>query len=126
MVRSIALALLATGSLLAAGKFPEGPAGGSGVNIHFTDARPGELEMLRAGGFRHVRMDFSWGATEKQKGVYDFSAYDRLMASLEKHGLKAYFILDYGNRLYGEERAVKTDEGREALSKWAAAVRNSR
>jgi hypothetical protein len=44
------------------------------------------------------------------------------MASLEKHGLKAYLILDYGNRLYGEERAVKTDDGREAFSKWAAAA----
>ena len=29
---------------------------GLGVNIHFTDPRPGELEMLVAGGFRFVRV----------------------------------------------------------------------
>ncbi len=95
---------------------------GSGVNVHFTDAKPGELEMLAAAGFRHVRMDFTWGSTEKQKGVYDFSAYDRLAAALEKHGLKGYFILDYANKLYEPERAIRTPEGRAAFSEWAAAA----
>ena len=57
---------------------------GLGVNIHFTDPRPGEMEMLAEAGFRWVRMDFAWGGTEREKGKYDFSAYDRLLAALEQ------------------------------------------
>ena len=54
------------------------------MNIHFTDPRPGEMEMLAAAGFRWVRMDFAWEGTEREKGKYDFSAYDRLMSALDK------------------------------------------
>ena len=93
---------------------------GLGVNIHFTDARPGELEMLAAGGFRWVRMDFSWGGTERRQGEYDFSAYDRLLAALEGQKLRAIFILDYGNSLYEADSAVATEAGRRAFSRWAA------
>src|SRR5450432_2718333 len=73
-----------------------------GVNIHFTDPQPGEMEMLAAAGFKWVRMDIDWGSTEKKKGEYDFSAYDRLVAALDKFKIRAVFILDYGNPLYAE------------------------
>lgn len=66
---------------------------GLGVNIHFTDARPRELEMLAEGGFRFVRMDFSWSRTEQKPAQYDFSPYDRLLAALDKHFIRAVFIL---------------------------------
>ena len=33
---------------------------GLGYNIHFTDAKPGELEMMTASGATIVRMDFFW------------------------------------------------------------------
>lgn len=97
-------------------------ASASGVNIHFTDARPGELEMMKAAGFRHIRMDLTWAATEKKKGEYDFSAYERLTAALETHGMKPYYILDYSNPLYEEARSVRTGEGRIAFTKWALAA----
>ena len=45
---------------------------GFGVNIHFTDPRPGEMKMLAAAGFRWVRMDLKWDATESEPGRYDF------------------------------------------------------
>jgi hypothetical protein len=95
---------------------------GLGVNIHFTDARPGELEMLAAAGFHWVRMDFAWGGTERRPGVYDFSAYDRLLAALEVQKLRALFILDYGNSLYESNNAVATETGRQAFSRWAVAA----
>ncbi len=95
---------------------------GLGVNIHFTDARPGELEMLSAAGFHWVRMDFFWSATEKRPGDYDFSAYDRLLAALAAQKLRAVFILDYGNSLYEKDSAVATDAGRRAFARWAAAA----
>ncbi|RYX82233.1 hypothetical protein EON83_20435 [bacterium] len=96
--------------------------GALGVNIHFTDAREGELEMLKAGGFRVIRMDFAWGATEKAKGVYDFSAYDRLIKSLDTHKLQPLFILDYSNELYDEGLSPYTDAGRTAFANWAGAA----
>ncbi len=95
---------------------------GFGVNIHFTDARPGELEMLAAAGFRWVRMDLIWSGTEKRAGEYDFSAYDRLLAALEVRKIRALFILDYGNALYEAESAVTTEAGRRAFSRWAGAA----
>src|SRR2546421_3191 len=125
--RFLAVACLCAG-IFALGQTPATqPAGipsGLGVNIHFTDPRPGELEMLAAAGFKWVRMDLGWGGMERKKGEYDFSAYDRLTAALDKHGLKALFILDYSNRLYDEGQPPHTDEGRAAFARWAVAVAN--
>jgi hypothetical protein len=95
---------------------------GLGVNIHFTDPRPGEMEMLAAAGLRWVRMDFAWNGTEREKGKYDFAAYDRLMAALEKHKIRALLILDYSNRHYDKGQSPASDEGRRAFAQWAAAA----
>jgi hypothetical protein len=92
------------------------------VNIHFTDPIEGEMELLAAAGFRWVRMDLGWGNIERERGVYDFSAFVRLTGHLQKHGIKALFILDYSNRLYESDRSVRTEEGRQAFARWAAAA----
>ena len=68
-----------------------GTLDGLGVNIHFTEPQLGELEMIRAAGFRWVRMDFTWAATEPEPGRYDFAKYDSLVAALEKAGLRDVF-----------------------------------
>lgn len=94
---------------------------GLGVNIHFTDAKAGEAEMMADAGFGIIRMDFAWGGIERQKGKYDFSAYDRLMKTLDAHKIRALFILDYGNKLYENGDAPRTDEGRKAFARWVAA-----
>ena len=101
---------------------PSDPIAGMGVNIHFTDAQPGELEMLSRAGFRWIRMDLTWSETEKTPGVYDFSAYDRLMASLDKLHLRPLLILDYTNVLYDNGEPSHTDEGRAAFARWAVAA----
>lgn len=95
---------------------------GLGVNIHFTDPKPGEMAMLAASGVRWIRMDFAWGGTEREKGKYDFSAYDRLLEALKPHGLRALFILDYGNRHYDGGEAPRSEEARQAMARWAAAA----
>jgi polysaccharide biosynthesis protein PslG len=92
-----------------------------GVNIHFTDPQPGEIKMIADAGFRWVRMDLKWDATERERGRYDFTAYDRLMTAIEPFGLRALFILDYGNPLYGEG-APRTEEARNAFARWAVAT----
>lgn len=93
-----------------------------GVNIHFTDAQPSEVKMIADAGFRWVRMDFKWEITEREHGRYDFSAYDRLLKSLDEFQIRALFILDYGNPLYTEGKAVRTPEARAAFARWAAAA----
>jgi hypothetical protein len=94
---------------------------GLGVNIHFTDPRPGEMKMLADGGFTWVRMDFSWAGIERRKGEYDFSAYDRLLAALDEYHIRPVFILDYSNGSYDHGLSPYSDEGRAAFAKWASA-----
>jgi len=126
------IALLSTGCALGArssvpqqdrGHFsaPEIPEG-VGVNIHFTDPQPEEMKMLAASGVRWVRMDFYWQRIETQKGRYDFTPYDRLMATLDQYHLRALFILDYSNKLYDEGKSPHTSTGRQAFARWAAAA----
>ena len=95
---------------------------GLGVNIHFTDPRPGEIKTIADAGFRWVRMDFVWEATEKTRGRYDFSAYDRLLESLRPFDIGALLILDYGNQLYDNGAPPRTENTRRAFADWAAAA----
>lgn len=103
-------------------KIPPTVGNGLGVNIHFCDPKPGEMAMLRDAGFKWVRMDFHWGGTEREKGRYDFRAYERLLKSLDAHGMRAMLILDYGNPLYDEGLSPHTEAGRQAFARWAAAA----
>ena len=100
---------------------PEVPEG-FGVNIHFTDPRPGEIKMLSEAGFRWVRMDLKWDLTEKERGRYDFSDYDRLVAALDPYKIHTLFILDYGNPLYDNGAPPRTEATRQAFARWAVAV----
>lgn len=95
---------------------------GFGVNIHFTDPKPGEMQLLADSGVRWIRTDLVWLRTEVKKGQYDFSAYDRLLDHLERHRLRAILILDYGNPLYDGGFSPHTDAGRQAFARWAVAA----
>ncbi len=93
-----------------------------GVNIHFTRPRPGEMRMLAHAGFHWVRMDFFWANTEKTRGRYNFSAYDRLLAALKPWHIHALLILDYANPLYDHGLAPYDHAGRAAFARWATAA----
>jgi len=95
---------------------------GLGVNIHFTDPQPGEIKMIADAGFRWVRMDFKWDMTEKERGRYDFTSYDRLIAALEQRKIRALFILDYGNPLYDNGAPPRTKPSQQAFARWATAA----
>lgn len=94
---------------------------GFGVNIRFTEPAQGEIELLQSAGMDYVRTDFSWEATEKTAGQYDFSAYDRLFGRLKAAHIRPLFVLDYGNDLY-QHGAPRTDKAQEAYANWAAAA----
>ena len=93
-----------------------------GMDIHFVDPRPGEMEMLAAAGVRWVRIDFAWENTEVAPGRYDFSAYDRMVTTLGAYRISPYFILDYANKLYDNGLSPYTEEGRRAFARWASAA----
>ena len=95
---------------------------GLGVNIHFTNPKPGEIKLLAEAGFRWVRMDLNWDATERERGQYDFTAYDRLMSELDQFNIRALFILDYGNSIYDAGAPPRTDAARQAYVRWAVAA----
>ena len=95
---------------------------GLGVNIHFTDPKPGEVKMIADAGFRWVRMDFVWKVTERERGRYDFAEYDRLIKALDEYEIRALFILDYGNPLYANGAPPRTAETRQAFVRWAVAA----
>jgi hypothetical protein len=80
------------------------------------------MEMLAASGARWVRIDFAWDEVEKLPGQYDFSAYDRLVATLESHKISPYIIFDYTNKLYDNGMSPYTEEGRRAFAQYASAA----
>lgn len=102
---SLAVALL-MGAVGIAGAYANNmpnPVGtqGLGVNIHFTGAPAKDLDMIRDAGFKFIRTDFKWDFIERSKGQYDFSQYDQLVNGLKSRGMRALFILDYNNPVYG-------------------------
>jgi hypothetical protein len=93
-----------------------------GVNIHFLDPQPGEMEMLAAAGFKWVRADLDWSAVERKKGEYDFSQGDKLFAALDRVGIRALVVLAYSNPLYDSNLSPHSDEGVRAFANFAAAA----
>ena len=83
-----------------------------GFNIHITGPDR-DLDRIKEAGVKFVRKDLFWSSVERTKGQYDFGPFDRLLDGLDKRGIRALFILDYGNdKLY--PRAEDTEEGRDA------------
>ena len=93
-----------------------------GVNIHFSGRDQAQVDKISNGGFGFIRMDFTWGSQEREKGVYDFSSRDELLQTLEARGLRPIYILDYGNGLYDNGKPLFSDEGRAAFAAYAKAA----
>jgi len=110
---------------------------GVGVNIHFVTGHQQDLDLIAAAGFKFIRMDFAWEATEPEKGKYQWSGYEELLKNLEKRGVRALFILDYSHHLYEAKvtsphpitgasqeniASPQHSESIEAFARWAAAA----
>lgn len=91
--------VLTSGALVVPGVDLGNLADRAGVNLHFTN-NSAVLDLIKAAGFRWVRMDCAWSVIEQIAGKYDFTAFDTLVSAAEARGLSVLAILDYGNALY--------------------------
>ncbi|OGV56158.1 MAG: hypothetical protein A2X45_11735 [Lentisphaerae bacterium GWF2_50_93] len=78
-----------------------------------------DLDKVKAAGFKYFRRGFIWEAVEKEKGVYDFSAYDTLMNDAKERGLGVIACIAFSNKLYGH---AKDPAGRVGYANFAAAL----
>lgn len=104
----------------------------SPLGVHFlTIADPKDIDLVKDAGFSFVRQMMYWPSVEKEKGVYDFTAFDKRMDELKARGLGAMFILCFSHRKYLEEPypgnntslvPMNTDALRQAYANYAAAA----
>jgi hypothetical protein len=90
-----------------------------GVNIHLPISRPEVVQMAKA--FDLIRVDLTWSDVEQTPNQYNFTKFDNLVKLLDDSSMGALFIFDYGNPLYGNGTAPKTDSSRAAFAKYAVA-----
>jgi polysaccharide biosynthesis protein PslG len=91
---------------------------GWGVAVGFDAESSAEVEMMRAAGVRIVRLDLFWHRVEREKGVFDFSEYERRVQRLLAAGIRPMLILDYGNDLY-QQGSPRSPEARSAFVRYA-------
>ena len=70
-----------------------------GFSLH-GPASNADYDLIASTGAGVVRTNLYWPDVETQKGVYDFSASDAIVAALEARNITPLFILGYGNGLY--------------------------
>ncbi len=82
------------------------------------------LDEIHAMGFRAFRRGIYWDAVEKQKGVYDFSAYDKEFAHAKELGLRVVGAFFGNNPLHEDDKrgGIQTEAGRKGFAAFAAAT----
>jgi hypothetical protein len=80
---------------------PESPFG-TGVYLNRYGGDAGGLalmeraaQMARDAGMKWSREDFSWGRIERQRGQFDWTYYDNLVACARRNGISVYAIVGY-------------------------------
>jgi hypothetical protein len=87
--------------------------------------KPEVMDKAKALGFRIIRKGVYWNGVEKEKGVYDFSAYDVQMAHAKELGLTVIGTLFSGNKLYeGGDKpgGILTADSRKGFAAFAVAA----
>jgi len=84
----------------AASKFnADSVSAGYGLAMHGANTGA-DYDLVAASGAGIVRTNLYWSDVETSPGVYDFSAYDPIVANLVSRNLTPMLILGYGNALY--------------------------
>ncbi len=64
-----------------------------GINVHL--ASDAALAKVAEAGIPWIRIDVNWNAIEAERGRFDFSQVDRVVATARRHGLSIYATLAY-------------------------------
>lgn len=92
---------------------------GFGVQLKGHSDSKEDLDHVKDLGLSWVRHGFIWSSVEKQKGVYDFSSYDKLMEDCHERGFKMVGCIAFGNEtVYGVH--AKDEPARSAYARYAA------
>jgi polysaccharide biosynthesis protein PslG len=84
-----------------AGPWPDDTiTGGLGVWADPERTEDDEMDRIKSLGMNYIRMDMRWNEVEQLRGQYVWTEFDRNMASLHDHNLKAIVILQGGNAAY--------------------------
>jgi hypothetical protein len=76
------------------------------------------LGAMQEAGVKWGRQDFTWRRIEREKGVYDWVPYDRLVGMCERYGIQLVGDLAYAPSFHDP----RTDEGVEAYAALAGAA----
>ncbi|MCZ7648758.1 MAG: cellulase family glycosylhydrolase [Planctomycetota bacterium] len=121
----MALPVLLLAAPLRASDFPENVIPHTlGVNLKNHSCSPAHVEAVKGSGATFIRRGFYWGSIEKEKGVYTFDEYDKLLDEADKQGLRVLGVL-FGNNKVREDDGrggVQTEEGRKGFAAFGAAL----
>ena len=89
-----------------------------GVQLKGDTDGPEDLDRVQELGMKWVRRGFIWESIEREKGVYDFSQYDRFVNDCEKRGLKILtgFFCFVGDT-FKDSVSFRYDGGRLSMNK---------
>ena len=73
--------------------------------------------MAQAAGVKWSREEFGWGRVEPRRGQFDWTFYDRVVATAKRHGIAVYGLLAY----WSGWTKPYTPEGMEDYCRYAAA-----
>lgn len=103
------------------------PASPFGMGLYlyrYPDTPRGHEEMDRAArmardaGVKWSREEFGWARVEPAKGRFDWSFYDKVVATAKRHGISVYGLLSY----WSGWTKPYTDEGIDDYCRYAAAA----
>lgn len=100
-----------------------------GINTAFepdTKDLEARLKAMQQGGIKWGRQDFTWRRIEREKGVYDWEGYDRLVELCHKYGVTIFGDLAYAPKFHDprtpEGVAAYANLAREAAKRYRGKV----
>ena len=81
---------------ISASALPEAPAAWHGYDAHVLEqSDPGNyVSLMSAGAANTFRDDFQWASVEPDRGTFDWSSTDAIVAQAARHGLHVLMIAD--------------------------------
>lgn len=93
-----------------------------GVCAHLSrwefDCADAELKLMKEAGISAFRTDFDWGAIEREKGNFNYSKWDALVAKAESAGVEISTIIPGGVPKYARPFPYHLDEFAQATEKF--------